>query len=260
MKMLISAVTWDAALKAGMPQADLAALAAELGCQGVELRQYWRDIAAETPAVAAALTGRSLACAYAVNTGLLADSRESTLATLAAAGDDLAVAAALDAQVLRVNLAAGPFDPAFIAAPWWRQAVDALLAKAEAHRIPIAVENGPDPAKSDIALFADLFTRVPSPWLRLTFDTGNWLYAGASPEAALERLAPTSATSTSRTSSPLPPASATATPAPAASTCAAWPAASPAAATTASSSSSSPAAATPPAACGPASPTSPAKS
>lgn len=190
MKMLISAVTWDAALKAGMPQADLAALAAGLGCQGVELRQYWRDLTAETPAVVAALTGRGLACAYAVNTGLLADSRESSLATLAAAGDDLVAAAALGAKVLRVNLAAGPFDPAFIAVPWWRQAVGDLLRQAEALGIPIAVENGPDPGKSDIALFADLFASVASPWLRLTFDTGNWLYAGASPEAALKRLAP----------------------------------------------------------------------
>lgn len=189
MNLLISAVTWDAALKAGLPQAALADHAAALGCQGVEFRQYWKDFPAEAPQAVAALARHGLVATYACNEGLLADTQEAALTMITAAGDDLAAAAALGAKVLRLNLAAGPFDPAFLAAPWWREAIDWLLARAERLGIPVAVENGPDPAKSDIALFAALFAAVPSPWLRLTFDTGNWLYADARPEDALDRLA-----------------------------------------------------------------------
>lgn len=188
MKLIISAVTWDQALRTGMSQTGLAAEAASLGCLGVEFRQYWRDEAADIPAAAAVLADRNLACTYACNEGLLADSREATLKMLAAAGENLDAAATLGARVLRLNLAVGPFDRAFIDAGWWRQAVGALLQRAESLGIPLAVENGPDPVKSDVALLAHLLGSFESPWLRLTFDTGNWLYAGVRPEEALDTL------------------------------------------------------------------------
>ncbi len=188
MNLLISAVTWDQALRSGMSQADLAAEAAALGCQGVEIRQYWRTLAVDLPAAAAALASQKLAAAYACNEGLLADSPESTRAMLAAVGEDLTAAANLGAKLLRLNLAAGPFARAFIDAAWWRREIAGLLRRAAVLGIPLAVENGPDPLKSDILLLAHLLGSIDSPWLRLTFDTGNWLYAGVSPEAALDAL------------------------------------------------------------------------
>lgn len=188
MKLFISAVTWDQALRAGMSQAELASEAVALGCCGVEFRQYWKE-QDEIPAAAAALAGSGLLATYACNEGLLADSRENTLKLLAAANDDLTVAAALGAKLLRLNVAAGQFDSGFIAADWWHEAVVTLLARAAGLGIPLAVENGPDPVKSDVTLLASLLGRFESPWLRLTFDTGNWLYAGVAPAEALAALA-----------------------------------------------------------------------
>ncbi len=62
------------------------------------------------------------------------------------------------------------------------------MAEASAKKMLIVVENGPDQHKSKIQLVQKLLKAVNSPWLKLTYDTGNWIYAGEVPEEALTVL------------------------------------------------------------------------
>lgn len=103
--------------------------------------------------------------------------------------DITVIASTAEIADLAREIAGGPFDRRFNA-DWWRQAVVLLLERAAGLGIPVAVENGPDPVKSDVRLLAAILGHFASPWLRLTFDTGNWLYVGVAPEEALSALAP----------------------------------------------------------------------
>lgn len=188
MQFIISAVTWDNALKEEMLQAELPALAVKLGCKGVEFRPYWKDSRKELPEVKKALTKHGLVATYACNDALLADSVEGTQQSLAAMMESLNIAYLLDASLLRVNVANGAFLADFIDADWWKKAIGSVVAAAAEKGIVIAVENPPNAIAGKVDLLQSLLTSVNSPFFKLTYDTGNWLMAGHKPDEALDKL------------------------------------------------------------------------
>ncbi|MCX7781214.1 MAG: sugar phosphate isomerase/epimerase [Negativicutes bacterium] len=188
MQFIISAVTWDKALKADMLQAELPALAAKLGVKGVEFRPYWRDARKELPETKQQLAKYGLTAVYACNDALLSDTMEGTQASLDAMVESLNIAFLMDAPILRVNVANGPFNADFIRTEWWQKAAGSVVAMAAEKGIVLAVENPPNPAAGKAELLLALLETVNSPHFRLTYDTGNWLMAGQKPEEALDKL------------------------------------------------------------------------
>lgn len=189
MQFIISAVTWEKALKEDMLQAELPALAVKLGCKGVEFRPYWKDVRNELPEVKKALNKFGLVATYACNDALLADSVEGTQQSLEAMMESLNIAYLLEASILRVNVANGAFLADFIDNDWWKKAVGSVVAAAAEKGIIVAVENPPNAIAGKVDLLFSLLTAVNSPFFKLTYDTGNWLMAGHKPEEALDKLA-----------------------------------------------------------------------
>jgi sugar phosphate isomerase/epimerase len=188
MRLIISAVTWDEFLRSGMCQLELVPLAEKYGCAGIEFRPYWRSPVAELPEIKDFLAEYGLVCTYACHETLLAESPAAVRRTLAAMADNLAVAELLGAGLLRIKVATDQFDRSLLAAAWWQQAVNELLDLAAAKGITLALENAPDATRGDPRLIRDILTMFSSPWLKATFDTGNWLPAGWDPGQALAML------------------------------------------------------------------------
>jgi sugar phosphate isomerase/epimerase len=171
-----------------MCQLELVPLADKYGCAGIEFRPYWRSPIEELPEIKDFLAEYNLICTYACNEFLLADTPEAVRQSLAAMSASLAMAERLGAGVLRINVAGGPFDRDLLGVAWWQQAVRDVLALAEAKGILLALENAPDAVTGDATLIRDILTVFDSPWLKATFDTGNWLVAGWDPGQALSLL------------------------------------------------------------------------
>lgn len=187
-RLIISAVTWDQYLRSGMCQLELVPVADKYGCAGIEFRPYWRSPIEELYEIKDFLAEYNLDCTYAANDCLLAANEENTRQSLLAVESSLAKAARLGAKVLRVGVAAGAFDRALIAAAWWRTAIERLISAAAGPNIVIAVENAPNPTCGDAVLLRDIVVPFASPWLKVTFDTGNWLPAGWEPCEAIDIL------------------------------------------------------------------------
>lgn len=184
MTLIISAATWDKELKAGMRQSALIALARQAGCAGIEIRPFWHNIQEEIPEIKEELDRYGMVCTYASNEALLAPTQEKTLQAIQSLREGLSLAGRLGAKVLRFNVASGSFDASFVNQSWWVEAMQQTIEQAKSLAITLAVENGPDAQKGDPLLFMQIFTVLPG--LKLTFDTGNWLYANTRPEVALE--------------------------------------------------------------------------
>jgi sugar phosphate isomerase/epimerase len=167
-----------------MSQAELVNLARQAGCAGVEFRPYWRRIEEEIPKIKQALASNGMVCTYASNEAVVAASREETFQAIHSLQAGLHLAQQLGAKVLRFNAASGPFDPDLVQQAWWAEALKPVIVEAKLLGITLAVENGPDAQKGDPQLFQQIFAALPA--LRLTYDTGNWLYANTRPEAALD--------------------------------------------------------------------------
>jgi L-ribulose-5-phosphate 3-epimerase len=188
MRLIISAVTWDQFLRSGMCQLELVPLAEKYGCAGIEFRPYWRSPIEELPEIKDFLSEYGLICTYASNYFLLSDKEETIRRSLTGLENDLYMAGRMGAGILRLNLAVGPFDKALMQTAWWQKAVKEIIAKAAAQEIILAVENAPNPTSGDASLIFDLVNMFASPWLKVTFDTGNWLPAGWDPFRALDIL------------------------------------------------------------------------
>lgn len=185
MRLLISAVIWDEFLRSGMCQLELVPLADKYGCAGIEFRPYWRSPIDELPEVKEFLAEYGLCSTYACNENLLAESEGATRRSLAEMEASLIMAERLGSLALRINVAAGVFDRKILTAAWWQSAVRRLIDEAANKNVLLVVENAPDPERGDPRLIRDLLATFDSPWLKATFDTGNWLPAGVNPAEAL---------------------------------------------------------------------------
>ena len=190
MKLLISAVTFDSYLRAGMCQLELVPMADKHNLAGVEFRPYWRSPVEELPEIKEFLDEYGLACTYASNETLLGISPSEVHASLASMLNSLTFAERVGTRLLRINVASGPFDRTMVGQVWWREAVAAVIACAAERNIILALENAPDPDSGDPALIRDILAIIDSPWLKATFDTGNWMVAGYDVYQALDMLMP----------------------------------------------------------------------
>lgn len=96
-------------------------------------------------------------------------------------------AAALGARIVKLQLGGTPDGTATDAAT-----LDRALTAISTSAARVVVENGQLRAGGTIDAFAALFAALPrdARALTMTFDTGNWLWAGESPADAAKRLAP----------------------------------------------------------------------
>lgn len=188
MQFIISAATWDTALQGDMRQDELPALAVNLGCKGVEFRPYWHDIGLELPESKRLLARYGLTATYACSEALLGQTMEEVQMSLAAMVDSINIAYLLDAPVLRIYVANGPFRSEFLRHEWWKKAVESLIGLAAEKNIVLAVENQPDPEAGNPALIKSILDIFASTHFRLAFDTGNWLMAKQKPSAAFAQL------------------------------------------------------------------------
>jgi L-ribulose-5-phosphate 3-epimerase len=189
MRLIISAVTWESFLLSGMCQLELVPLADKYDCAGVEFRPYWRSAVEELPEVKEFLAEYGLVSTYACRECLLAGSEAAVRSSLAAMEASLLLADRLGAGILLINVASELFNREFVTAGWWQQAVRELVESAAGMGIVLGLENGPDPAAGDPALIRDIITCFASPWLKASYNTGNWLAAGWDPNRALDILA-----------------------------------------------------------------------
>lgn len=188
MRLLISAVTFDRYLRSGMCQMELVPLAEKYGCVGVEFRPYWQELWEEVREIKELLAAYNLSSTYACQEALLAETPAAVRQSHDYMRQSLEVAHALGANVLRINVASGDFAAEYVGEKWWQEAVAALLAAAAEKQIVLAVENAPNPKSGDARLIRDIVALFDSPWLKVTFDTGNWLAAGQDPGEAFAML------------------------------------------------------------------------
>jgi len=188
MKLFLSTVIWESALRKNMTQIEILEIAHELGFAGIEFRPFWKDTVAEVPIIAGKLIQHGLEATYACNDSLLSNTVEGTLSAIEGISKSLLIANKLNAKILRTNLAASDFDKDFISAQWWKDAIAVIIKQASSLNIIIAVENGPDISRGDPKLLHQILSECDSSWLRLTYDTGNWLYTSHNPNQAFELL------------------------------------------------------------------------
>ncbi len=180
----LSAVQFDEQLTAGKKTVlDLAPFAVSLGVQGVEYRDvYWRDKAAELPAVKRQLAQLKLKAAYTTVTPLYHPdpARQEQLIR------DIEDARALGAILLRVNLGERPGSgPADAGAHYaGRRAVE----RAAALRTPLSLENN---SKAPGHLLPDIQATLEAfacRWLGTNLDFANYAGTGQDPIAAIHGL------------------------------------------------------------------------
>jgi len=163
-------------------------LAAKLGADGVDLGYYWRseDEKAEARRALRA-TGLELAI-YITANDFVKPSPEERRVEL-----EKVKAAILDAKKFdakRVRVFAGDLKPGFEAGEAERWAVEGLAEAADyasSEGVVLALENhGRHFSRVDVV--ERILRRVGSGSLRLTFDAGNFAFAGDSPLEAARRL------------------------------------------------------------------------
>ena len=190
MRLLISAVTFEKYLQAGMCQLELVPMADKYNCAGVEFRPYWRSPLDELPEIKEFLEDYNLACTYACSDGLLAESEAKVHTALQGITRNIDYAVRVGAKVMKINVANGSFSKETIYEPWWQRAVRVVLDNVASHDIILAIENAPHPDSGNPELIREIIELFNSPYLKATFDTGNWLAAGYDPQQALEMLIP----------------------------------------------------------------------
>lgn len=171
--VLACGVHWAGQLKdTDLSVADLPAIVARLGLDGIEFREiYWKDKAAELPATSAAMRAHGLLPTYATFTTLIsADpaARELLLSDI----DD---ANALGSKRLRVFR--GPWPEGADAPNMWAGA-RAAIDRAASYGMMLTLENfigipGNHRAEVEAAL-----VELNSPILRTNIDTANYVQNG----------------------------------------------------------------------------------
>jgi len=188
MKLFLSTVIWESALRKEMTQVGIIEIADKFGFAGIEFRPFWKDTVAEVPIIAEKLIQSGLEVTYACNDSILSNSMETTLNAIKGVSQSLLIADTLKAKILRFNLATSDFEKDFLNTEWWKEAVAGIIKQASSLNIVLAIENAPDSSKGDPRLLLQILSEFDSTWLRLTFDTGNWLYTAYSPKQAFDLL------------------------------------------------------------------------
>jgi sugar phosphate isomerase/epimerase len=183
--VFISAVQFDEQLRSGGRSVlDLAPVAASLGAQGVEYRDvYWKDKAAEIPAVRRQLTQLRLRAAYTTLTPLYHRDPAQQTRLL----QDIEEAHALGALLLRVNLGKRPREgSADVGAHYaGRKAVE----RAAARRVPLSLENNSTAPGHLLADIRETLESFGCRWLGTNIDFVNYVATDQDPIAAIRSLA-----------------------------------------------------------------------
>lgn len=190
MRLLISAVTYDSLLRAGMCQLELVPTAQKYDLAGVEFRPYWRSPIEELPTIKDFMREYGLICTYATYEGLLADNEENTRRSHQSILKSLKFTEYAGARILRINISYDnkPFNPKIMDEPWWNQSVKEVIAMAKEKRIILALENSPLKEAGSPEFLLEIINRFNSPQLRITFNNGNWVINGYDEFEALKLL------------------------------------------------------------------------
>jgi len=180
--VVASAYGVDQIIKRG--HATILPLTAAAGADGIEIRrELFHDPvqhgAAALGILAGALKSQQLYAVYSAPTSLFLDDGQLNLTELVAL---LSEAEALSAVSLKLQLGRylGELD------------VEALRAVLSQSKMKLLIENGQLEVGGKIADFAAFFALCQGADLPvgMTFDVGNWLWAGEDPLQAAQRLAP----------------------------------------------------------------------
>ena len=182
--ILMSAVQYDAALKAGsLAVTDLAAIAADLGVDGVEFREvYWRDKARELPAAREQIEQHGLRLTYCTFTPLFS----ADPAVRAQLLTDIDDAAALGSPLLRVFLGVSdmPASPTTGRRPGPARGRRSM--RAGEHGLRLALENHINVLGPRLAQIKGALETLASPVMGTNIDTSNYIQNG---EPLLEAIA-----------------------------------------------------------------------
>ncbi|SAL49319.1 xylose isomerase domain-containing protein [Caballeronia humi] len=166
-----------------------AAAAARAGANGFEVRrELFADDADAAPdalrQLGDAIRALGLWAVFSAPATLFADDGALDLGALDLALDE---AAALNARIVKLQLGGTSTGIATDAVT-----LDHALTAISKSGAQVVVENGQLRAGGTIDAFASLFSALPEAprALTMTFDTGNWLWAGETPLDAAARLAP----------------------------------------------------------------------
>lgn len=163
-------------------QAWFAALAAEAGADGVEVRgELLNDAQAELPAIAALAAVRGLSLVYSSPEGLWDGQGALDQGALARG---LVAAQALGAG--RLKMAIGGYGPGSAAS------LPLLAQQLAAGRVELVIENDQTERAGTLAALQAFFEQAGAAGLALgmTFDMGNWHWTGEDPLQAAARCAP----------------------------------------------------------------------
>lgn len=185
MKLLLSSVVFDVPLREGeISQAGLIDLVRVHELAGLELRDtYWQGGEGEVAATISQLWAGECEVTYATGDALLAENLAASLKGLKGMMHNMSAAAKIGAGILRIN-------PGLMenAAYFEEQGYQEMMARVEEESrelgITLALENPPQPEAGSIMTLNRIFTQFP--FIKMTFDTANWLPAGEDPVAALD--------------------------------------------------------------------------
>lgn len=160
------------------------------GIKQVELLNvFWKNAAVELPEAVALMKNKGIrASSYAVANDFAKENADERKAALQEILDAIPVAQALDVKVIRVFSGNLTDQVTYDKALEW--IVEGLSAAAEAAGkagITLCLENHGKLAGSGVQVKA-ILDRVNSPYLKSTFDTGNFLLVDEKPLTALDSL------------------------------------------------------------------------
>lgn len=186
--ILMCVVQFDAALKAGtLAVTDLAAIAADLGLDGVEYREVaWRDKARELPAVRAQSEQRGLRLTYATFTPLFS----ADPAVRAQLLTDIDDAAALGSPLLRVFLGVRDMPASPDKGPDAWAGARAAIERAAGHGLRLALENHINVLGPRLADVKGALETLASPVMGANIDTSNYIQNGEPLLPAIAALTP----------------------------------------------------------------------
>lgn len=185
MKLLLSSVVFDFPLREGdITQAGLIDLVRVHDLAGLELRDtYWLGDETELDATRSQLWAGDYDVVYATGDILLAESLPASLAALEKMLHSITVAAKIGARILRIN--PGSMEHA---ATFEEHAYREMMVRVEEESrelgITLALENPPQTEAGSIMALNRVFIQFP--FIKMTFDTGNWQPAGEDPLVALD--------------------------------------------------------------------------